>query len=171
MGWVVSAVALVLVGWGLWPVRQSAPQPIAAADDGVTRKASAPATAPEQALDPNVPHVALETLPIETPPEESTAHGTDDVAPPTEHDSRLAAYKVVTLAAGRAGSCRHRGDGPGPARVSVSFGSDGQVQDVRVHGTYSGTLTGECIAARFRALPPSKGISARTTTVADVQLH
>jgi hypothetical protein len=47
--------------------------------------------------------------------------------------------------------CRKAGDPAGSTRVVVTFAPSGRVTTANVGGVYAGTLTGSCIAGRFRA--------------------
>lgn len=65
--------------------------------------------------------------------------------------SRDAAMVALQHVAADAMGCRKPGDPAGSARVVVTFAPSGRVTTANVGGVYAGTLTGSCIAGRFRA--------------------
>lgn len=76
---------------------------------------------------------------------------TVDAANETPEFSRDAAMVALQHVAADAMGCRKPGDPAGSARVVVTFAPSGRVTTANVGGVYAGTLTGSCIAGRFRA--------------------
>jgi hypothetical protein len=71
-----------------------------------------------------------------------------------------ALQKALAQAAQRAKGCHVEGGPTGTVRVSITFAPSGDVTGATVLGTsFSNTVEGDCIAAKFRALhiPPFSG--------------
>jgi hypothetical protein len=98
-----------------------------------------------------------ETAPLKVAPDgmskepSGESSETGDTANGTPEFSRDAAMIALQHVAADAMGCRQAGDPAGSARVVVTFAPSGRVTTANVGGVYAGTLTGGCIAGRFRA--------------------
>jgi hypothetical protein len=113
-------------------------------------------------------------LPHQTPAGDTAVDEGDSDRPRAalEPFNRIAALRVLGVAAQKAIRCRGRGAPKGVARLTVTFEPSGKMSSARIfQAPYAGTPTATCIVAKIGQpeVPPFKG--PPETIRVSVELH
>ena len=127
------------------------------------QSADEPTTSESESSETPGPNDAAEASTAEAPAGEAVSD-----APEFSRDAAMVALQHV---AADAMGCHKPGDPAGSARVVVTFAPSGRVTTANVSGVYAGTLTGGCIAGRFRAATVPAFVGSHVTVSKTISLE